>query len=191
MKLYMIRHGESTANAEKRHAGWAQIPLTEKGRSDALRAKKILSGVKLDKIFVSDLLRAKQTLEIALPGAKGIETPLLREICVGELAGLLITEAAEKYGSDYAENRAARNFLPYGGENMEMHESRIRAFKEMLEENEASAVAAFCHEGSIRHMLKLVRGETPTEELLHNGSVSIFEYRDGKWSCLAWDQMGE
>ena len=94
----MIRHGESTANAEKRHAGWAQIPLTEKGRTDALRAKKILSGVKLDKIFVSDLLRAKQTLEIALPGAKGIETPLLREICVGELAGLLITEAAEKYG---------------------------------------------------------------------------------------------
>lgn len=191
MKLYMIRHGESTANAEHRHAGWAQISLTEKGRADALYAKKTLSGVKFDKIFVSDLLRAKQTLEIALPGVKSIETPLLREIGVGNLAGLTLSEAAEKYGNDYIENKARHNFLPYGGENSEMHVARIRAFKEMLEQNEVPAVAAFCHEGSIRHMLRLVIGKAPTESLLRNGSVSIFEYRDGKWTCLAWDQISE
>ena len=187
----MVRHGESTANAEHRHAGWAQVALTEKGKSDALCAKKLLSGIKFDKVFVSDLLRAKQTLSIALPEAESIETPLLREIGVGNLARLKISEAAEKYGNDYIENRARHNFLPYGGENSEMHASRIRAFKEMLEQNEVPTVAAFCHEGSIRHMLRLVIGKAPTESLLRNGSVSIFEYRDGKWTCLAWDQISE
>ena len=60
MKLYMIRHGESTANAEGKHAGWGQIPLTDKGRDDARHAGTLLEGVTFDRVYVSDLLTTNE-----------------------------------------------------------------------------------------------------------------------------------
>ena len=43
-------------------------------------------------------MRAKQTLAIALPGTKSIETPLLREIGVGNLNMRGIIDTAKKCG---------------------------------------------------------------------------------------------
>ncbi len=190
MKLYMIRHGESTANAEHKHAGWGQIPLTEKGREDALRAGELLRGIHFDRIWVSDLIRAKETMALALPHAEATETPLLREIGVGELSGQTIQECTEKYGEPYLRNKADYNFVPFGGENHEMHLARIRSFAEMIEQDDASVVAAFCHAGSIRCMLDHVYGgwHKAKDYPVINGSVSIFEYSDGKWTCLEWSK---
>ena len=42
MKLYLVRHGQSVANATKIHSGWSQVPLTEQGRADAARAGEYL-----------------------------------------------------------------------------------------------------------------------------------------------------
>ena len=39
MDLYMIRHGESLANFTGTHAGWAPVPLTEKGEAQAEAAR--------------------------------------------------------------------------------------------------------------------------------------------------------
>lgn len=191
MKLYMIRHGESTANAEHRHAGWGQVPLTEKGRADARYAKEILQSIRFDRIYVSDLIRAKETLALALPGAEGIETALLREIGVGELSGHTIADCEVRYGASYLANKAASNYVPYGGENHEMHLERLRSFADRLTKEPCSSVAAFCHEGSIRCMLEISLGHRCSAQdyaLLHNGSVSVFEYENGKWSCLFWDK---
>lgn len=190
MKLYMIRHGESTANAEKKHAGWAQIPLTEKGREDAKLAGKLLHGIQFDRIWVSDLIRAKETLSLALPDAEATETPLLREIGVGELSGKTIAECTELYGEPYLREKVNYNFVPFGGENHEMHLDRVRRFADTVAKDGADTVAAFCHAGSIRCMLDHVEGvfHKPKDTPVINGSVSIFEYADGKWSCIAWNQ---
>ena len=40
MDLYMIRHGESLANFTGTHAGWAPVPLTEKGEAQAEAARR-------------------------------------------------------------------------------------------------------------------------------------------------------
>lgn len=189
MKLYMIRHGQSTANAQKLHAGWAQIPLTEQGLAQAYAAGRLLEGIQFDSIYVSDLLRAQQTLTAALPGADGISTSLLREINVGDLAGKTAGECLEIYGERYLEDKAAQNFLPYGGENVSMHLNRIRSFTVHLERNVQTNVAAFCHEGSIRCMLDLVMEQRHCRKdyPLDNGSVSIFEFVDGRWTLLTWN----
>lgn len=193
MKLYMIRHGQSTANADRLHAGWAQVPLTESGFEDARRAGKLLEGIHFDKIYVSDLLRAKQTMETALPGAEGIVTPLLREISVGDLAGKNASECLEIYGESYLTNKAVHDFIPYGGENSTMHLDRIREFTMQAELDHAPCIAAFCHEGSIRCMLDLVLGyrHNRKEYAMDNGSVSIFELADGRWSLVSWNNTAE
>ena len=189
MKLYMIRHGQSTANAQHLHAGWAQIPLTDQGMEQARIAGRLLAGIQFDSIYVSDLLRAQQTLTAALPGADSIPTSLLREINVGDLAGKTAGECLEIYGERYLGDKAAQNFGSYGGEDHTMHLDRIRRFAASLEQNVQTNVAAFCHEGSIRWMLDLVMGQRHCRKdyPLDNGAVSIFEFIDGHWTLIAWN----
>ena len=193
MKLYMIRHGQSTANAARLHAGWAQVPLTESGFEDARRAGKLLEGIHFDEIYVSDLLRAKQTMETALPGAIGEATPLLREINVGDLAGKNAAECLSIYGEQYLTDKAVHNFVPYNGEDSAMHLERIREFADLAEKCDADCIAAFCHEGSIRCMLDLVLGyrHNRKECTLNNGSVSIFELSGGRWTLVSWNNTAE
>lgn len=189
MKLYMIRHGQSTANEGRLHAGWSQVPLTDRGLEDARRAGTLLTGIHFDKIYVSDLIRAQQTMETALPGAVGVATPLLREINVGDLAGKNAQECLEIYGEKYLTDKAAHDFVPYNGENSAMHLDRIREFADLAAREEGACIAAFCHEGSIRCMLDLVLGyrHDRKEYKLYNGSVSVFELKAGRWSLVTWN----
>ena len=45
MTIYLIRHGETTANVEKRFAGVSDVELTEKGVGQA-----VLAGEKLKEL---------------------------------------------------------------------------------------------------------------------------------------------
>lgn len=61
MNFYFIRHGETDWNKEKRLQGRSDIPLNDKGRSQALEAKGRFSNHKIDYIVCSPLQRAKET----------------------------------------------------------------------------------------------------------------------------------
>ena len=61
--LALVRHGQSTWNAKGIWTGWQDPPLSEKGRQEAVQAGKLLEGISFDIAYVSDLLRAKQTLD--------------------------------------------------------------------------------------------------------------------------------
>lgn len=49
MKVYVIRHGESETNYEKKWTGWLDVNLTEKGMNDAKKAGEFLASVSLIK----------------------------------------------------------------------------------------------------------------------------------------------
>jgi hypothetical protein len=87
MKVYIVRHGQSINNRDKLWSGWMDIPLTEKGVTDAQKAGKVLSGVEFDKIYSSDLIRARQTLETAIPDCDYETSPMLREVATGDITG--------------------------------------------------------------------------------------------------------
>ena len=86
MKLYFIRHGESETNLAGHYTGWSQVNLTPKGVRDAEGIRPTLEGIKFDKIYSSDLIRAMKTAENAIPGCVYETSPLLREINLGSLA---------------------------------------------------------------------------------------------------------
>ena len=101
MKVYFIRHGQSQGNLEKRASGWFQSPLSELGHSQARALVPVLKEVKFDIIYSSDLVRAIQTAHDAIPGCKPVTSSLLREICVGSIAGRLRTDCINTYGDVY------------------------------------------------------------------------------------------
>jgi broad specificity phosphatase PhoE len=62
--ILLVRHGESTWNAEHRWAGQADPPLTDAGRAGARRLGERLAGCGIAAVASSDLRRAAQTAEI-------------------------------------------------------------------------------------------------------------------------------
>lgn len=192
MKLYMIRHGESEANKSKCFAGQADVKLTSKGIEDALHARDIISHLKFDKVYSSDLSRAIDTQKIALPNATAVQTSLIREIHVGNLAGKPLSECLAEYGSKLNDDRMKFNFLPYGGENIDMLHSRIRSFLSTIQVDNFENIAAFCHGGVINAMLEIVLNTDIDKVSIccDNCSVNVFEYKNNKWSLCLWNYLG-
>ena len=64
MKLYIIRHGETDWNKEKRLQGQSDIPLNDYGRELARITGKALKDVHFDYVFSSPLSRVSCSLTI-------------------------------------------------------------------------------------------------------------------------------
>ena len=77
-KIYLVRHGESVWNVEKKVAGFTDVPLTEKGQKQAVELAKNIRDLiekakvndgdagdfhdfKIDEILYSPLARASET----------------------------------------------------------------------------------------------------------------------------------
>ena len=193
MRVYMIRHGQSEANARNAHAGWAQVPLTDKGVAQARAAQERLSALKFDKVIVSDLLRAQQTAQNALPGYEYLTDWRVREMNVGSLSGYLVPECEEKYGEEYKVHRKERNFAPYGGENLEQLRQRVCSFMDdMAKEPEDANIAVVCHEGAMIMMLMQVMqcDVRYFPAYADNCCVSVFTYKSGQWTVNKWNETG-
>jgi len=94
-----LRHGESTGNAENRHQGQADFPLTDAGVRQARELTQTWKSRerKFDRVISSPLSRAKETAEILSAGL-GFEIeydPIWMERDNGELAGLLHEKALQ------------------------------------------------------------------------------------------------
>ena len=62
--LYLIRHGETGGNSEGRFQGIIDNPLNFSGINQAQMLGMAFSLSKIDLLYTSPLLRAKQTAEI-------------------------------------------------------------------------------------------------------------------------------
>jgi len=104
-KLVLVRHGESTWNAENRFTGWTDVDLSEKGRGEAKKGAKILKqeGYTFDVAYTSTLKRAIRTLWYVLDELDLMWIPIhntwrLNERHYGALQGLNKAETAAKFG---------------------------------------------------------------------------------------------
>ena len=85
-RLILVRHGQSTHNAQARLQGQADPPLSDAGRAEAELLKAALPVFEGDRVITSDLQRAAQTAELlGYPGAR--RDKRFREIDVGAWEG--------------------------------------------------------------------------------------------------------
>jgi 2,3-bisphosphoglycerate-dependent phosphoglycerate mutase len=57
--------------------GWVDVPLSQKGVEEAVRAGKELSGIGFDVVYVSTLVRAMETAMLILAGSDSRKTPVV------------------------------------------------------------------------------------------------------------------
>lgn len=80
--IYLLRHGETAYNAEKRYQGVRDIPLSDAGRAKLRRA-----NFSPRTVYVSPLCRARESASILFPTAAQTVVPGLREMCFGAFEG--------------------------------------------------------------------------------------------------------
>ena len=83
-RVFLLRHGQTDWNAERRLQGHLDIALNTTGIWQAGQVARALAGEAIDAIYASDLLRAWQTANAI---AHATEAPLLPhpglDLCVG------------------------------------------------------------------------------------------------------------
>ena len=123
--VLLVRHGQTTWNAEGRWQGWADSPLSDLGHRQAKAAAGAIGAI--DAIAASDLSRAMDTAA-TIAGELGVGPvvvePDLRERSVGEFSGLTREEISVRW-PEMAEVFAGRVrdhpmlLQPPGGESPE------------------------------------------------------------------------
>jgi 2,3-bisphosphoglycerate-dependent phosphoglycerate mutase len=135
LRVYLIRHGETDYNRQMLVQGHAEIPLNDLGIRQAAQLARRFAGVRLDRIYASDLRRATMTAAIlaANTGAPLLYDPGLRERDPGELTHKDYQESI-RFFTDPA-------YEPPGGETHADFVARVRRTFEALIEREVAREA--------------------------------------------------
>lgn len=132
MKLYVIRHGETTWNVEKRLQGRSDTRLNEYGIELAKITAHALKDINFDLIYSSPLKRAYDTAKIIRDDRK-IEIhkdDRLQEICFGDWEGVKSSELPEEFALFFD---APEKYIPLGnGESFTEVIERTRSFIEEI-----------------------------------------------------------
>jgi glucosyl-3-phosphoglycerate phosphatase len=102
-RVLVVRHGQTSWNAEGRAQGHADIGLDDTGRDQAEAMSHLVAAYDPVLLVSSDLARARETaafLEKAT-GLTALEDPRWREYDLGERTGLTLAEFGDRMGADY------------------------------------------------------------------------------------------
>lgn len=185
LKIYLIRHGETDFN--KTDKEWGQdndIPLNDWGELQSKKLAERLKDIKFDKLFSSDLKRAKQTAEELSKSlnVNVIFDKRLREYNPGEVDPAS-EEWTEKYKKMLESGMSKYDIRPFGGENIWDLIKRTESFLKDIEKEEGT-IAVVSHSGVNAAIINLSQGRNKDEFLgikQDNVCINLLEFNEGKW----------
>jgi broad specificity phosphatase PhoE len=179
--LYLVRHGETDWNAQRRIQGRTDIPLNETGRAQARTTGDLLARRGWDGIFSSPLSRARETAEI-IGEAIGIhEVGIIDEIAernYGAAEGLEDAQIEREFPGDTA--------VPGRETHGEVAARVLPALMDLAISSPGQSLLVVSHGGVIRSVLNAVDPGTKHGRI-SNGSVHSFELVDGSLELVAFD----
>jgi probable phosphoglycerate mutase len=193
--LYLLRHGETDWNRERRAQGQQESRLTDEGRQQARDLGKRLATQPLDLIYCSSSLRTRETADLAFADR---EMPIqycdkLREIRMGDWEGRLYddirTQDAVQFDAFW---HSPEDFLVNGAETFtELQHRAVSRVQEILNESEHSHIAIVSHGAWIKAFLCAIEAR-PLNQLwlpprMHNCSLSKIQINGlGKRTILTY-----
>ncbi len=142
MKIWLIRHGLTRPGEEQRYQGALDEGLSEKGRAQLRKAE-----LAPEKVFVSPLLRARETAEILFPDAEKIPVPDLREMNFGDFEGRTWREMEHDAAYRHWVDGGCLDRCP-GGESREEYSARVCRAVQALLSAEGEELVIVAHGGT-------------------------------------------
>ena len=200
-EIWLVRHGETPWNAERRVQGWEDIGLNETGVEQARALGRHIknltqAGQRLDAVYTSDLKRAHSTAQTV---AREVGLPVnihkgVRERHFGVLQGLVYDEM-DAHAPEAAAIWRARDpnaELP-GGESLGFFYARVvEAINEIAARHVGQCVMVVSHGGAMdiiwRHANQ-VSLQAPRQAPLLNASLNRLNVSPQGWSVIRWGDV--
>jgi uncharacterized phosphatase len=179
--LYLVRHGETDWNAQRRIQGSTNIPLNATGRAQAATTGHLLARREWDGIYSSPLSRAFETASI-IAAEIGLDRPSTIDEIVernyGAAEGLNWVEIDEQFPGDTP--------VPGRETHPEVAERVIPALTALAQSRPGTALLVVTHGGVIRSVLNAVDPDV-VHGSITNGSIHSFELVDGSLELVSFN----
>ena len=193
LQVYLVRHGETQWNAERRIQGQSDSPLTEKGVQQAWQVAERARTLGITHVITSDLGRTQQTARIIADacGCDVMLEPRLRELDMGVLEKRHIdtlTETEEGWRRTLV-NGTEDGRIPEGESMQELSVRMHAALAECLKLPAGSRPLLVSHGIALGCLVSTILGLPAYAERrlrLRNCSISRIDYQEGAWLASGW-----
>ncbi|PHV11625.1 histidine phosphatase family protein [Chitinimonas sp. BJB300] len=199
-QLWLIRHGETAWNAERRFQGHTDIPLNPNGAQQAKKlAERLIhqhSQQAFAAIYSSDLSRARHTAE---PTSLAIKLPMrldarLRERHYGVLSTLTPEEMAVEHPETFRrwQRRDPAYVLPRGESLNQFNQRVMNALSTIAREHAGRSVIVMAHGGVLDCAYRAAHGmalSEPRKYTLHNASINRMRFAANQFHIERWGDI--
>jgi len=181
-RIILVRHGESEGNRDRTFTQHTHVPLTARGREQALASgQSIATRYKPTRVVASPYARARETAEI-IAGVLGLGVDLdgaFREQSFGIFAGQpyesLLTDAAYHEGPRW-------QWRPQDGESLiDVYERVVPAFDQIARASAGHDVVIVSHGGVMLALCAYLTDTWDGLTVTKNAGIVVVEHRDGTY----------
>ena len=193
LQVYLVRHGETQWNAERRIQGQSDSALTEKGERQAEQVAERAKTLGITHVISSDLGRTRHTAEI-IALACGVDVTLdsrLRELDMGvlERRNLDTLNEEEEGWRRQLVNGTTNGRIPDGESMLEMSERMHAALNACLDLPSGSRPLLVSHGMALGCLVSTILGLPAWAERrlrLRNCSISRVDHQHSPWLASGW-----
>jgi len=175
-RLFLVRHGETVWNQQRRIQGHLDSPLTDNGRRQAEAIAGHVRRLKPAVILSSDLGRCMETASIIGAALSMKVTPVraFREKSGGIFEGYTWPEIEGRFPVEHKRYVASRsNYRQPGAESWEETKNRVfSGLDTAVRDHRGKRIVVVTHGGTLHALIRSVLG-------IPDGSPSRFEFRNG------------
>jgi broad specificity phosphatase PhoE len=184
-RVYLIRHGQTVWNLERRYQGQIDSPLTDLGRDQMRRLAAALAAEPVRAVYTSPLHRCLWGAEriAAHHGLRPIVEPNLIELDHGVLDGLRVDEMEAHVGDIVRRwwRDPANAEIPHGETLQHARDRAFDVFNRIVRSHAGETAVVVAH-GGVNKLILLTLLQAPLDSYFrlqqHNGAINLVEYRD-------------
>jgi len=183
-RLFLIRHGETDYNLNRRYCGFSDLSLNETGRSQVQFLAERLKEFKIDTLYSSDLLRAVETAKIIFKDKTIHKMQEFREMNFGIFEGLNFVEIVEKSPKIYRRwiDNPLEVDIPEGETFTDFCNRVKKGLSFILSKNQDKQISLITHSGPIKVILCELLGcglDKFWDLKQDNTALNIIDYPEG------------
>jgi probable phosphoglycerate mutase len=192
-EMILVRHGETDWNRELRFQGHVDVSLNAIGLEQARRLGSRLAGEKAHALYVSDLLRARQTAQPVASELSMIPVndAALREQSFGVVDGMRVDDIKQQHPESWEGWLAFQeDFAMPGGESTRQFHARVmQSVHRMVAEHPDQTVVVVTHGGVLDMIYRTARSlglNGPRQSDIPNAGLNRVRVHGGGIDILSW-----
>ena len=193
LDIYIVRHGQTNWNLEKKLQGSTDNALNETGTKQAKDLGDKLAGVKFDQIYSSGLKRAKDTAAAFAGSTKVTPLPELNERSFGKFEGIYEDDRSAAEFAEFGKRVTVLDDSLDGGESLQSQANRVKTAVATIRQQHKQGNIAIVAHGGVNPLVLSALLDIPVAEAVSrikqgNDEVYLVRVREGQAPSV-WKQV--